>query len=294
MKGKNDLNQWIRKQLYVERDEGQPARFVLKHVGAGNKLGSEVCAIAVPKNPAQRGDDFVEATIGELEATANQDAGGLGGVQSYVVQAYFHGEEKPLARYTFKVQGADDDDEGGSMSSEPPNKVGITSQLMRHQEAIFRTAVMSNSQVVGTLMRQNQMLADMVEKFMADRVDSVNVLEQMLSRKQERELEVQQATAKQAMLQDAFDKVMTLAPVVVAKIAGKGVVPGVESPIEVQIKGFLETITPDQLETLSGALKPEQQLALAEMYQALQEAEKKRAEAKEVKGKQKALKGKET
>ena len=293
MKGKNDLNQWIRKQLYVERDEGQPARFVLKHVGAGNKLGSEVCAIAVPKNPAQRGDDFVEATIGEIESTANQDAGGLGGVQSYVVQAYFVGEDKPLARYTFKVQGADDDDEGGSMSSEPPNKVGITSQLMRHQEAIFRTAVMSNSQVVGTLMRQNQVLADMVEKFMQDRVQTIDVLEQMMSRKQERDLEVQRSTAKQAMLQDAFEKLMTLAPIVVAKIAGKGTMPGAESALEVQIKGLLETITPDQFDALSGTLKPEQQMALAELYQGLQDAEKKRAEAKEARGKQKQLKGKD-
>lgn len=285
MKGKNDLEKWMRRQLYVERDEGPCVRLVLKHVGAGNKLGSEVFTAPVP---AKADDAFIEATINELQTTANQDAGGLGGVQSYVVQAYFKEEEKPLARYTFKVQGADEDEEGSQMSSEPPNRVGITSQLMRHQEAIFRTAVMGQSQVIGTLMRQNATLSELVEKFMADRVQTIDVLESLLSKKQERELEIKRAEAKQAMLSDAFDKVMTLAPIVVAKIAGKGVVPGAESPLEVQIKGLLETITPDQFEALTGTLKPEQQMALAEIYTGLQEAEKKRAEAKE----QKKLKGK--
>lgn len=289
MKGRNDLEKWIRKQLYVERDEGPCLRMVLKHVGAGNKIGSEVCSITVPKNP---GDDFVESSIHELDATASQDANGFGGVQTYVIQAYFKEEEKSLARYTFKVQGADDDEEGGSASSEPPNKVGVTTMLMRHQEAIMRTATMGQAQVVGTLMRQNAVLSEMVEKFMSERLETVTLLESLLSRKQERDLEVQREASKQAMLTDAFDKIMTLAPIVVAKFAGKGSMPGVESPMEVQIRGLLETITPDQFQQLTGTLKPEQQFALAEIYQGLQDAEKKRAEEK---GKKhpKQLKGKD-
>lgn len=286
MKGQNDLEKWIRKQLYVERDEGPCTKLVLKHVGAGNKLGSEVCSAGVPKSP---GDDFVIATMHEMDATASQDANGFGGVQTYVIQAFFKGEEKSLARYTFKVQGTDDDDEGGSMASEPPNRTGITTMLMRHQEAVMRTATMGQAQVVGTLMRQNQVLSELVERFMSERLETVQLMESLLSRKQERDLEVQRAQSKETMLRDAFDKIMTLAPIVVAKFAGKGAIPGVESPMEVQIKGLLETITPDQFEQLTGTLKPEQQFALAEIYQGLQASEKKRAE---LKGKTKQLKGK--
>jgi hypothetical protein len=292
---RKDLETWIRKNLYVPREEGRCSKFILKHIGAGGKLGSEVHCITVPKNQKEAGDEFVETVMQELESNAHQDACGMpGAIQSYAVQAFFEDSEKPLSRYAFKVHG-EDDEEGDSGASEPPNRIGITSQLMRHNEAMARTSFMATGQVLQTLMRQNASLTTLLEEMQKDKLRTFELVEDLMSQKHQRDLETNREERHSAMVQDAFDKLMTLAPVVIAKLGNskqqKMLPPGAPDELELKAKALVESIQPDQLEALGQVLKPEQQFVMAEMFQTLQARDEARAQ-KQLPPKREGKKGK--
>lgn len=281
---KKDIEKWLRNALYVPRDEGRCSKLVLKHMSAGGKLGGEVCCINVPANPRESGDDFVEAALQEIETSAHQDASGMpGAIQSYVVQSFHDGSDKPLSRFAFKMHGADDE-EGEGGSSEPPNRVGITSQLMRHNEAMARTSFMATNQVMTTLIRQNAQLSTLLEEMQKDKLRTFELVESLMSQKHVRDLETQREERHASMMQDAFDKLMTLAPIVIAKLGNSrqqlALPPGQPDELEIKAKALVESIGPDQLEALGQVLKPEQQFVMAEMFQTLQtrdEARKQKA-----------------
>lgn len=265
---RRDCETWVRKQLMIQKAEGRCTRIVLRHVVQGNKVGNEVASWNCP---IELDEQWIQDTVNEVETSAHTDAGGLGGPQKYMLFAFFErSEAKPLARFPFLEHASDEGtgDEGSDLDTESPNAKGLTAQLMRHNEALMRTTMMGITQIIGTLQRQVSKQSDTIEKLVQEKFDNLDTMEALLSKKQERDMELKEAETKQRLLTDAAEKAMALMPVVVSKIVGKD---GPTSPSmnDELLKSFLSTITPDQLDNLTKILKPEQSMIVIELYQKL-------------------------
>lgn len=256
---------WIRKQLFVDRN-GQCVRLSLRHILPNGKLGAEICDY---DRPAKLDDGAIESLASEIMAAAEADAGGSNGpVESYALLAFFEGKDKPF-RFRFRVQTESEQDEDDGYSTEPPTKNGLIGQAMRHQEATMKafTAMVGSS--LGNMQRMLDTTVGSLNTMMDDKIKLLSLVEELTSRKHERELETSKQDHALAMKEAAFEKLASLAPVVVNRLAGRKMLPEAQSPQAAMMRSFMSTLEPEQLEQISRVLKPEQMIVLGEVIQSV-------------------------
>jgi hypothetical protein len=258
------LEHWLRKQVYIEREEGRCERFTLRHVLPTGKAGNEVLTQTVPD---QLQESTCEGIAQEFETAASSDASGLGGVQTYVIQAICGEEGKSVARMTFRVAGEDDNADDDSMSSEPATKTGLTAQAMRHTEAIMRNSVMMQGQVYGNMQRMLDSAMGALNDTLNEKLAMVKLIEDLATEKHRRELETKKEEHSMMLKTAAYEKLALLAPGMINKLSGKKLLPEAASPVELGIRAFADSLTPQQLEVISQTLHPEQMIALGSILQ---------------------------
>lgn len=268
MFNKRTAEDWMRRQVY-DRKGDRATKFVLKHISAGSKMGAEVSSMDVPESIE---DTFFKACLAEFESAATADANGVGGIQSYAIQAFCADSDKPMARLSFKIQAEDMDGEEG-FASEPPTKSGIVSQLMRHNEAIMRTSTASVGHLMGLLQKTLDRVSQVNEKLIAEKFDNMDTIQGLLMQKDDREMARKQQESEIASRQAVVERVLQLAPVVVNKLAGKPLLPAKSSASDLMVKSLMESITPEQIGKLQGILTPEQQITVYELMQQSQGSE---------------------
>jgi len=150
------IENWIRRQLYYDRDGGGATRILLKHVSDTGR-GQTVSTIEVEHDNIE---DFITQTVNSLCGDALADSSGLGGMQKYVVQAF--NKQKQLGRTTFRLQGSSEDEEE-TFSSEPANPTGLLGQMMRHNEASSKLLIASFSTVTSSLQNQLRQTNEVLE-----------------------------------------------------------------------------------------------------------------------------------
>jgi hypothetical protein len=114
----------------------------------------------------------------------------------------------------------------------------------------------------------------------------VELYERLTSMQHERELDVkrlEQADKRQEFLREKLDM---LAPVLMSKI-----VPGANKGAlgEELIRQLLKSLTPEQMQTIVGALSPEQAAVINEVYVAYGERELAKDDAKKKNGKKQSV-----
>jgi hypothetical protein len=274
MDRKTAFDRWLRQQLLImDEDKGRCRKLIARHVRNG-QVGSEIISITVPRSGAIE-EESITAWGNEIESAIHDDIEGLGGVQSYVVQSFYAlTGDKPGGRFTLRERADTDGDEGSEIESEPATKTGLLAQLMRHQEAIMRTSTMGIGQVVASLRNANARQAELIDRLVSEKLEGIAAIEAMKSEEHERKLLTVSEERKQKMLEAGFDKIMAIAPVVVAKLAGKSVPGGNASDTDLLAQGFIESITPEQMEHLQKVFKPEQLMLLFEIFSKFQSREK--------------------
>lgn len=268
MFARNKLDAWIRRQVVRETEEDGPLRkLVLSHVANG-KLGNEVHTVSVPKRDNRENlEDFISLAINEFDAASEQDANGIGGTQTYIIQSVFGDNEEKTrarARFTFRVFG-DEEEDTGEVSSEPATKSGLLTQLMRHNEGLTKSLVAANAQIISTLQRTIARQAEQLEKSDEQRIEGFRIMEDLLSEKNKRDIEAAREAHALDMKQDALNSVKMLLPVAINKMVGKHVLPENLSAKEAQFKALAESMTPDQFAGILSNLSPAQQIALTEL-----------------------------
>lgn len=275
---KPKFERWLRQQILIEDEEkGRCKKIVVRHV-VSNKMGSELITVPVPRKDLDQA--WFDETMATVENAVMDDAEGLGGVQTYVVLPYHaNTASKPSSRFTIREATASVDDPE-EMDSEPATGKGMLAQMMRHTEAATRLSMMSMGQIVTTLRHANAKQAELIEKLVEEKMANLEMMEDLKSQRLEREILTKREESKDRIKAEIMDKMSTLVPVLVNRIAGKPLLPGKSTPMEGMIKGLIESIEPSQLESLQGVLKPTQLVALMEIFQTLQPAEKKDSLAK--------------
>lgn len=245
--------------------------FHLKHLNA-EKKGSAIakCEWKKDKDP----DEIAESLIN----SAQDDVDGIGGVQSYIVQAM--AEKTFIARCTFRLRGEIEDADDDEFESEGASLKGIVGQLMRHNEAFSRTVI--------TIVGVHQTQAEGFMKSMADRLNNyesrhfemLNMLEDMHSQKHERELERMKTEAKLLAVNEAWGTIAPLLPTglsMAAKKLGLGIdVKGALPPSLLALKQVIRGMTPTKLDKIREVLSAEEQIALLEFVKSMQDEEDER------------------
>lgn len=255
---------WLRRHLYNERDEQRCSRFVLHHMGAAGKLGSEVFTI-----PADIPEDRIEVTTEEVFEAGEADASGIGsGLQTYVVLAFYGDNKKHNGRFTFRARGDEEDDWDGGETTEPPTTQGAMAQSMRHTESIMRTstAAMGSSfqGLQHMVSQQSQIITDMMD----DRFKTAELIEALSTAKHERDIELLKEARKDETQRQLLESFKPMVPVVMNKLAGKKVLPEAD-PQSMMLRELFKTMKPEQLAAIQGTLTPQQSmivLSLANNY----------------------------
>ena len=260
---------WLRNQVVIARGAGPVVRFDLMHIGANGKYGNEVISLdGIPEDPPS---DWYESVAAQLISSANADGQALSqGVQTYAVCAYRKSEPTKIkARFVYRVDGGSDLDDDSGATSEPATKQGLFAQLMRHSEAQQKTLVSAIHTIMATTQRTLARLADQNEKLQAQRIDQVEIFEDLLSKRLDREIEADKAKHRTAMMTDLVGEVKLLGPAIVNRLAGKEIIPYAANPQALALKRVWESLDESQRASLLKTLRPEQQIALAELIRAM-------------------------
>jgi len=262
------LESWLRNQLFSNRTEGSCIKLALRHVGErGVKdSGSELWARQF-ENGASIPDDSILEIVSDIETASFDDCEGLGGANKYAVLAYFQHSKSPLGRFPFRLQAADSDEDE---VIESPTKQGLLGQLMRHNEAHARAHMFATNQVLGIMSRTIEQLASQNEHLHTERRKGIEVTEDLMSQRHERELMSLEAENKSKQVQAMFEKANILLPALVNRIAGKKILPEETGPVGDMLKAFAESLDAQQMAHIMKALRPEQQIAIVEFLQSTQ------------------------
>lgn len=258
-----NLSKWLRECLYLVKD-GDTSRFsrvLARHLVKGNKQGEEVFYIDVPKKAK---DEWTETAAIDIYNRLQAEASTLGGLQKYALYAYHTDDnEHHSARFVIRIQGTDEDDDEDGLNSEGPDKTGLTSQAMRHAEVLMKVNTGSQMTAISALQTLVNRQSQMIEKLMETRLQSIDVIEELITKKHEREIELMQADTKARAVRDVAGKLGLFIPALANKIAGQQLFPVQANAVMMMVKGLVTSIAADEdkMKQLVGLLNPEQTVA---------------------------------
>lgn len=255
------IEDWIRKQLYIDSDLGNPTKFVLKHIAQGAKAGPEISSIAIPEHNEDKNDEFINKVITDLVCDAETDAADSpeNGEQHYVIHSFFEKQKtRPAARCSIRVESGDSEEETGFAVS----KQGLLGQLMKHNEVLTKQNVGGMSVILTSLTRALEASSQSNDKLSNEKFKTIELMENLLSQQHNRDLENTKAENREKMMMELLDTVKLIAPKVVSSAMGR---PALPEHSNTELKSLLESFTPDQLQSLGGVLTSAQLIALAEI-----------------------------
>lgn len=222
--------------------------------------------------------DEVNQLVKEVVEAAVEDASGYpNGVLKYVFKAV-----GVKARVIFSLKVNSTEDEDIEDIDDLPNKRGLISQLMRHQEKIMRIAVGSTQKVIKTLETQNQKKDERIDQLESNQINTIKMIEDLVSGRHVRDLELRKLEREEKHKDQAIGMLMTAMPMLANKLMGGaqgaanvqgsgGPIAGA-SPIETMVEGLMSSMTSEQFNNLvkSGLFSPDQMMLLAEIARTIQ------------------------
>ena len=183
-------------------------------------------------------------------------------------------EEKESARVPFRVRANADLDIDGEEESgeESPNMRGLLGQLMRHNEANNRTLVGGFSAFMAAAAKREEQQAEMIERLLNERSDMISAIEEVETRRTERQLQLESERAKQSRIDFGIKRLAMLAPTALSYLTdGKAGKAGLGPAETMVLKELIASVTPEQMQSIASTLKPEQAIAFFRLYEAMKE-----------------------
>lgn len=167
--------------------------------------------------------------------------------------------------------------EGDIADVESPTATGLLEQAIRHNEFLMRMAMQGSAGTIEQFARMNESLLVRVDTLEQKRQQHFDEREQLESARHEREIESQQAAAREARRNEMVQNFTTnILPLVAARLMGglpTGATSG-RSPRERLLDSLLSSIADDEakLGHLAALLTPEQLAMLAELGRGMEHA----------------------
>lgn len=263
---RDKMIRWIRKQLGAS---GTLVRMVLRHA-SGPKTAA-VCEFEVDSKTTA--EDYASSIM----MAATDDANGLGGIHKYSLASYYvERPEAPRERFSFRIIAEQNDEDGmDDLATEDASGKGITSQLMRHNEAIMRVSTMGTNDLIrhyqAMLAAQMARNGELEERYNT----MVGMAEELASLKHERDLATLRATHDMKQKDQMVEKGMLLLPTLINKMTGKKLLPENTSAEKEALLQFGKSLSPEQLEKMSQVLSPVQFITVIELLKSVMGEDKK-------------------
>ena len=270
------ISNWVR-QFVAFPDKslhGKCTKVVLRHVNIDRRPQGDVNSFAVRMEEGAE-EEGIDPLINKIADSAQGDANDLNqGVQTYAVFAYYDGDKTYVPRKNFRVAPTDVEMQRDLSPSETPDARGLTAQLMRHVEAIQRTATISGGHLFQTMQLEMKRMAEMNEKFGEQQIEMLVLVQDLIDNSHRRRLEERSEEANLAIKEETVSKLAALAPVIINRLAGKQIVPEEDRSLML-MANLLEGLDDDQQAMLYKTLKPQQLIALAEVFSAYEQRKSK-------------------
>ena len=245
---------------------GKLRKLIVCHVIKGNKLGDEIRAVSVPDEP---GEEWRSSTAIKIaEQTAAEAVALSSGVQRYAIQALFEGDDKPHGRTIITAAGKDSDDD--ALDTEGPDGEGLVTQSMAQTRFFAGAFARSSVHQISTLQTSVDKLTKENEELRSERLKTLRTVEEIMTARHERELELIRETSKQKAFTDTADKLGLLIPVAINHMAGRKLLPE-NAPERMMVQAFAQRLTPEKLQRLasSGAFDEAELVAFLNIMQSL-------------------------
>lgn len=262
------LEAWLLSELCKERPEGQGIRkFELRSAPPGSKGTS----IESWPHEVRLAAEEIPGRALDIMQRAQEDADGQGpGVYRYVVLVHVKGEAKPSGRFPFRVRGDEDLDLDEGDSENAPTNKGLMMQLMRHNEALARTMTTSAASMANLMSRTMENMGRNIENLLDERMEMYKTLEAAKSDEHNRNMELMLTDGEQKRKDKAFEKIMTLVPLVVNKMIGAKLLPDKSDPLMMLLEPLITSMNAEQFQAIQSTLNPEQTMMFIELLQAFQ------------------------
>ena len=263
---------WLKEHVIVSRPGlGKCRKLIVRHMSIDNKPQGDVTSIAVTQDEGLVGeiDMIVNKIVDAAQRNANDYAAGL---QKYALYAYYSDDPQYVPYKIFRITAEDESGQGDLSPSEPPTTAGITSQLMRHNEATFKTDTMTTSYLFSIFEKMLTRLSDKEERSDQQRMDMVLLMQETINEAHNRRLNERKQEMNLALQEGVFEQLKVIAPIIANRIAGKPIFPE-EDKSFLLMGTFLENLKPEQQAFLRDSLDPPQIAVLGEI---LAEYEKKK------------------
>jgi hypothetical protein len=213
------------------------------------------------------------------------DAANFRGVQRYAVRAFEDNSARiaPVGRTFLEIEGGQTEDvnEFTATGNEPANSRGHLSQMMRHNESIMKLAIVGARENASILQKLVMTQQEQLERYGDREVKVMELVQSLLDRKAERDMEVEDKQDSRQMKKMLIGKGLEMAPVLMTKLLSRGT----KNPEDEQIKGllthFASTLNEEQMMNLMGVLDDGQKAVFIELYTTLQKQAEEQRKAQE-------------
>lgn len=203
--------------------------------------------------------------VAEFFCTAQEDADGHRGLTSYALKAIKGatvGERSPVIR--LRRQSDEDGEDDILGESEEPTLAGVTSQLMRHNEAQARTISQMFEVMVTQSSARDARQTAQLQHYEERHWENILQREELLSEKDSRDIARAESLSRGKRLDETIKMLKPLVPAALSKL--KGLPPGAKAGAQMDVlKAIMKNVTPDQMEKIAEVLG-NQALGLVELY----------------------------
>lgn len=260
---------WVRKQLIEVTEEGSVARIELFHAADGD--GAErLCQ-------TQLEDDVdAEDLSTELWEAAENDARTRtsGMPQRYVAASYVGESHEVISQYPFILGGTAQAKHLTFGDTHPPTEKGERALVMgavnRANSLMFEMAQSLADRSSQDLVRERNLRIKLEEKHF----DLIQMTEDLLDRKHERELASAREAASQRRHEEIMSLIMKVAPLALNAIAGKAVLGGKEMARDMTVFGVLKDLSQEEVLGVLGSLSEEHREKFMQLYMSYSKDEK--------------------
>lgn len=273
------LTSWLTSELAKVRPDGKYLRrFVLRTAAPGSK-GTDVETWELEVRLELEEIPVYACTMLQR---AQDDADGNGpNIQRYTLFAYQKGSNQPSARFIFRLRGQSDLDLDDETGEDAPTNKGLLTQLMRHNEVLNRQQQQGIASMMAMMGRMLESANHTNEKLLKERSDMFEALENAKSLDHERSSALLLQSGEQERKDKAFEKLMSMVPIVINRIVGAKVMPGGDDPMMMMLDPLISSMSQEQFQAIAGNLNGEQQLIFFELLQTIQKRKAANGKAKE-------------
>lgn len=214
--------------------------------------------------------DSLDKLVEEVLDAAQEDADGLvtGGKVKYSVKI-----EGLRGRVAFSLKVVAGEDEDIEDVEDLPNKKGLITQQMRHNEKLMKTS-MGIMEKFGNILQKalsdkDQRIADL-EKV---HLDGIRMFSEVAQAKHVQDMEFRKLEREEGRKDQAIGALVQGAPMLMSMVASKmGAKPTGPTPLEMALTNFMNSIRGDQIQALiaSGIFEQGQLMSLLEMAKVVQ------------------------